>query len=324
MNPTITALKKSHKIKQYSHQQKKRQESGMDPNPVLRKLGYSPNDRVIIIHTDDIGMCQASLDAFAEMMPAGVISSGAVMVPCPWFLAVAEYCRNHPGTDMGVHITLTSEWKNYRWGAISTREPGSGMVDEEGYFYPLSAQAQEHADPQAVAAEMAAQVRRALQAGVDVSHIDTHMGTVAHPKLMQSYIQIALENRIPAMMLRLDENGWRQQGLDGQGAVQAAKMTLDLESNGLPMLDQYIGMPLDHGGDRFEKATRLLNDVPPGLTHFILHPSKDTPELQAITDTWSARVADYVTFMEERLLKEIRKMGIQVIGYRALRNLMRK
>jgi predicted glycoside hydrolase/deacetylase ChbG (UPF0249 family) len=296
----------------------------VDTNPVLKKLGFSPKDRVIIIHTDDIGMCQASVDAFADMVPAGIISSGAVMVPCPWFPAAAEYCRNHPGTDMGVHITLTAEWKTYRWGPISTREPASGLMDEEGFFYHRSDQAQEHADPMAAAVEMKTQLLRALQAGVDVSHIDTHMGTVAHPKLSQAYIQLALENRIPGMMLRLDENGWRQFGFDPQGAAQAAKNIKDLESNGLPLFDRYIGMPLeDFGKDRMNKALQILGDIPSGLTHFILHPSKNTPELQVITDTWSSRVADYETFKDERLLKEIKKMGIQVIGYRSLRNLMR-
>ncbi len=90
----------------------------MPPNPVLKKLGLANNDRVAIIHTDDIGMCQASVDAFADLNEAGIISSGAVMVPCPWFLHTASYARQHPGVDLGIHLTLTSEWKTYRWGPI--------------------------------------------------------------------------------------------------------------------------------------------------------------------------------------------------------------
>ena len=110
----------------------------MNANPVLKKLGLSDTDRVAIIHTDDIGMCQASVDAFADLNQAGIISSGAVMVPCPWFLHAAEYARQHPQADLGIHLTLTSEWKTYRWGPISTRDPASGMIDEEGFFYHRS------------------------------------------------------------------------------------------------------------------------------------------------------------------------------------------
>ena len=104
----------------------------MHPNPVLKKLGYAADDRLVIIHTDDIGMCHASISAFAELWEFGLISSGATMVPCPWFLEVAKFCRSNPGVDMGVHTTLTSEWETYRWGPISTRNPKSGVMVNVG------------------------------------------------------------------------------------------------------------------------------------------------------------------------------------------------
>jgi hypothetical protein len=110
----------------------------MQPNPVLKQLGFSKDDRVVIIHTDDIGMCQASIDAFADMVDYGLISSGAVMVPCPWFLEAAAYARAHPQADLGVHLTRTSEWETYRWGPISTRDPASGLLDEQGFFHKSS------------------------------------------------------------------------------------------------------------------------------------------------------------------------------------------
>ena len=94
----------------------------MDPSPVLKKLGFSPRDRVAIIHVDDIGMCQASVEAYADLFGFGLISSGAVTVPCPWFLAAAEFARVHPQVDPGVHLTLNREYQTYRWGSISTRE----------------------------------------------------------------------------------------------------------------------------------------------------------------------------------------------------------
>src|SRR5512137_627515 len=112
------------------------------PNPTLEKLGFSSLDRVAIIHADDVGMCQASVQAYFDLWEYGTISSGAVMMPCPWAPAAAELCQNNPGMDMGVHATLTAEWDQYRWGPLSTRDPGSGLIDSSGFFHRSSEQVQ--------------------------------------------------------------------------------------------------------------------------------------------------------------------------------------
>jgi predicted glycoside hydrolase/deacetylase ChbG (UPF0249 family) len=294
----------------------------LNPNPVLKKLGLDDNDRVAIIHTDDIGMCQASVEAFADLDGMSIISSGAVMVPCPWFLQAAEYARLHSQVDLGIHLTLTSEWKTYRWGPVSTREPASGMVDEEGYFYHLTAPAQAHGDSGAVEIELTTQVERALKAGIVPTHIDTHMGTVAHPKFMGMYVQLAMKYKLPPMIFRLDEAGWRAAGLDPEFAKLAAGLIQQLEGSGLPLLDVLGGMNLDTDENRLERTKQALSDLRPGITHFIIHPSKDTPELRAITPDWRCRAADYQNFMNEQIRKHITKIGLHVIGYRVLKDLM--
>lgn len=294
----------------------------MSPNPVLKKLGLSNDDRVAIIHTDDIGMCQASVEAFADLQEVGIISSGAVMVPCPWFLHAAQYARQHGQADLGVHLTLTSEWKTYRWGPISTSDPASGMMDDEGCFYRRSELVQEHGDPAAVALELDAQVKRASAAGIVPTHVDTHMGSVAHPKFMNSYVQLAMQYHLPPMLFRLDEAGWRATGLDAEFAKIAAAFMQQLEASGLPLLDALGGMPLDTDENRLERTKQMLSDLQPGITHFIIHPSKDTPEVRAITPDWRCRAADYQDFMNEELRQHIQKIGLHVIGYRALKELM--
>jgi len=293
-------------------------------NPVLKKLGLADTDRVAIIHTDDIGMCLASVDASMDLNQAGIISSGAIMVPCPWFLHAAQYAREHPKADYGVHLTLTSEWKTYRWGPISTRDARSGMIDEEGCFYHRSEEVQEHGDPGAVEVELASQIERLIHAGVDPTHLDTHMGSVAHPKFMQSYIGLGMKYGLPAMLFRLDEAGWRATGLDASTAQTAAGLMLQLEAGGLPLLDALGGMPLDTDENRLERTKKMLSDLQPGITHFIIHPSKDSPELRAITPDWKCRVADYRDFMNEELRKHIKQIGLHVIGYRDLKKLMPK
>ena len=120
-------------------------------NPFLKKLGYAVNDRVVIIHCDDIGMCQATIDAYADLDAYDTISSGSIMMPCPWSLAAIDYGKIHLQSDLGIHLTFNSEWKTYRWGPLSTRDPASGLLDRHGYFYTTFEEAQEHAQPEAVA-----------------------------------------------------------------------------------------------------------------------------------------------------------------------------
>lgn len=295
------------------------------PNPLLKKLGFSDTDRVVIIHTDDIGMCQASVSAYADLWEAGTISSGAIMIPCPWSLEAAEMARTHPTMDLGVHLTLTSEWAKYRWGPISTRDASSGMIDEEGFFYHTSEEAQEHGLPGAVQLEMRAQVERALKAGIEPTHVDTHMGTVAHPKFIPAYVQLAFRYHLPPMMFRWNEADWLALGMDATTASFAAQTMAQLEADGLPLLDHIATLELDRSGsveERIAYAQEVLGGLQPGLTHFIIHPSKDTPELRAITPDWPRRVFDYEAFMSDAVRKFIQSCGLQVVGYRDIKAVM--
>ena len=294
----------------------------MDPNPVLRKLGFADDDRVVIVHADDIGMCQATLPAFADLVDFGLISCGAVMVPCPWFPQVAAYCRQHALVDMGVHLTLTSEWDGYRWGPISTRDPASGLIDAEGYFHRRSERVQGHGDAAAVQLELQVQVERALAAGIDVTHVDTHMGAVARIKFIPAYVQLALQHRLPMLILRLDEAGWRGMGFDDETATFATQFVRQLEAQGLPLLDRVVVLPLDQPEERVALVKETFDTLPPGLTHLVIHPAQDSPELRAITPDWRSRVGDYEAFTSTELRDHVRDSGAQVIGYRALRELV--
>jgi predicted glycoside hydrolase/deacetylase ChbG (UPF0249 family) len=296
----------------------------LPPNPVLKKLGYSDHDRLVIIHTDDIGMCEASVSAFDALWQAGTISSGSVMVPCPWFPHAAAWCRAHPDVDMGIHVTLTSERSAYRWGPISSRDPATGMLDDEGCFPRSNGPVQEHGDPFAVAREMEMQVERAIAAGMRPTHIDTHMGTVIHPKFLAAYLQLGPRFGVPVLMPRMGVELLRMHGLSADDATQRARALKAMEDAGLPLIDNVGFMPLDMNGDHYEHARRALDQLPAGVTHFWLHPSSDTPELRAITPDWRARVENLRTFLRADLRAYIRAIGVHVIGYRALQGLMPK
>ncbi len=295
----------------------------MQPNPVLKKLGFANTDRLVILHTDDIGMCQASLAAFIDLWENETISSGAIMLPCPWAKPAAEYCRTHPGVDMGVHASITAEWDGYRWSALSTRDPDSGLMDQDGFLWQTSQETQAHATPEAVTIELELQVRKALDWGVDVTHVDSHMGTVFHPKFLQAYIQAASQAQVPLLLPRADPDSQHFMGMDDETVTGFSTLVAQLEEQGLPLVDGMAMLPLDQPEGQLEITRKMLSELPAGVTHFLFHPSIDTPELRAIAPDWPSRVANYHTFMDPELKQFIKNQGIQVIGYHHLRALMR-
>jgi predicted glycoside hydrolase/deacetylase ChbG (UPF0249 family) len=297
----------------------------LNKNPAIKKLGFSEQDRVVIIHTDDIGMCQASVSAFIDLWDYGLISSGATMVPCPWFLETAKYCRDNLTVDMGVHLTLTSEWETFRWGPISTREEGSGLIDEEGFFYRSSEEVQKHGHIESVKREIQSQIDRAISSAIQPTHIDTHMGSVGSLKFIPSYLGLAFQYKLPVMVMRLDKSGWMDIGFDEVTANLAVGMVHQFEEAGLPLVDRIAGLDLDRVDNPIERigyAKKVFSELDPGITHFIIHPSKDTPELRAITSGWSYRVADYLAFQSDELRNFTKETGIQIIGYQDLKDLM--
>lgn len=289
-------------------------------NPILQKLGYAPDARVVILHADDIGMCQSSVDAYADLLDAGIMSSAATMTPCPWYPAAAEFFRaqqNNPRFDIGVHCALNSEWQNFRWGALSTRERASGMLDADGYFFSTSEPTQERADPDAVEKELTAQVKRALASGFDVTHMDTHMLTLFHPRLLPPYLRVAQKFRLPAFVLRA-EHAWNN---DLPKNISA--LIRRAEKRGMPTFDHFDALSLTQHKNRLREAQRALDALPIGLSALVFHPCRDGAETRAMTPDWKCRVADHKLFLNEQFRALIATSGVHVIGYRVLRDAMR-
>lgn len=296
----------------------------MAPNPFLKKLGYPDTDRLVIIHTDDIGMCHASVQAYMDLWSFGTITSGAVMVPCPWFPAVGKMCRENPEMDMGVHATLNSEWDTYRWRPLSTLDPSTGLLDEVGYFHQWQPEVYANAKPEAVQVEINTQIERAIAAGIDVTHVDSHMGTIMSPLFIQTYIQAAAIRILPTMLPRVDAKGMDIIGLSPEDRKLYEPVQEQLLDMGILMLEGLLAMPLMEPKGQMETAKELLGGIPEGITHFILHPSIDTAELRAIAPDWESRVANYNTFMSDELKKFIEREDIRIIGYREIRDAMRQ
>ncbi len=290
-------------------------------NPALEKLGLGPDARVVIVHADDLGMCHAANVAFAQDLAFGIVTCGSVMMPCPWVPELAAWCRAHPEADVGVHITLTSEWDRLRWRPVSTVDPQSGLLDKEGYMWRTNADVYAHMNPEAAIAEMRAQIELALKLGIDVTHIDTHMGTVMHPLLLPAYIQLAIEYRIPAMLPRIPQERLSEWGVDPKVGKAMLNRLDALIATGFPVLD-FICAARDQG-DHLEIYKRLFDTVPVGITHLLLHPSVPGSDIEAIADSAQYRIQDYQTFLRPELKAYVQAQGFHLIGYRRLRDLIR-
>ncbi len=284
----------------------------MRHNPVLRELGFSPDDRVVIVHADDVGMCQATVPAFFELATGGLVSAGSAMVPCPWFREAAAWWHRQPETDLGIHLTLTSEWDQYRWGPVAACDPASGLIDADGCFHRAPA-LMTSPDPQAVLREMRAQVRCARDAGIDVTHLDCHMFAMLAHGLADAYVALGFELGLPVLMTR--QPAWVN--------ILTAAAIDQWEEQGVPVFDHLRETPPIHPpAALFDAMKNLLTELPPGLTYLILHPAMDTPELRAIGGDWRERVAEYEVFSDPALRDHIRRIGIHVIGWRPIRQLL--
>ncbi|HET9487141.1 MAG TPA: polysaccharide deacetylase family protein, partial [Chryseosolibacter sp.] len=164
------------------------------------KLGFPKGSKVLILHVDDVGMSWDSNQGAILAMEKGVANSLSIMMPCPWVPGFVHYMKEHPGTDAGLHLTLTSEWKDYRWPPLSGRPAVPGLVDSEGALWQSVEQVVKNATADEVEAEIREQLKRARDMGFEPTHLDSHMGTLfASPQFLERYIKVGIENKIPVM-----------------------------------------------------------------------------------------------------------------------------
>jgi hypothetical protein len=297
-------------------------------NPILEKLGLQPTDRAVIFHADDVGMTHGANIAFLELAQHGLVSCGSVMTPCPWFPEIAMLARTRLHLDLGVHLTLTSEWDRYRWGPISTHDPASGLIDDEGYFWRRPEQVQAHLRIDAVEAEFRAQIERALAAGIDVTHLDTHMGVAVLPELVELYVRLGLEYRLPILMVRRMDSYMESLNLGAGQAERAAALTAALERQGMPLVDTFrmsVMTPSDESNsDEIDQLYyHMLAELPPGITYFSLHPNTSGDIETIAHERAFFRVDEYRLLQDRAFTAFVAEQQIHRLGYRQLRDLMR-
>lgn len=291
---------------------------------LAERLGYGPDERVLIIHADDVGVSHAANQAAFEGMTSGSMTCGSVLVPCPWFAEVAQLCREHPEVDLGVHLTLNCEYPQYRWRALTGRETAPGLYDGQGYMWLTTPEAQDHVSPEEGEREMRAQVEAALAAGIDVTHLDTHMGSVLHPRFLAAYVSLGIEYRLPLFLVRPDRALLESRGLLSLWELMEPQLRR-VDEAGLPILDHIVFETLGYAQETKEESyRRLFGSLKPGVTHFIIHPARASDEMAAITPDAASRARDYELFRDRSMREYVSGLGVRLIGYREIRDALRE
>ena len=295
------------------------------------KLGYPKGKKVLIIHVDDVGMSYESNQGAIRAIKEGVANSLSVMMPCGWVPGFVHYLKENPELDAGLHLTLTSEWKDYRWGPLAGKNQVKGLVDSEGAMWRSVGEVIKNASPDEVEKEIRAQLDRARTMGFTPTHLDSHMGTLfATPEFLQRYLKVGMEEKIPVMF-----PGGHNTVVQEQEKMIADQLAMtktvgkQLWDAGLPVLDDLenssYGWKGPESDDKSEKALQkyktekyinAIKNIKPGLTMVIMHCTIHTEVFPHISDSNTTREGDFLAMIDPELRKYIEKEGIILTTWR--------
>jgi len=283
------------------------------------KFGYPEGKKVILLHCDDAGMCDEANIAVRNYFEKGDIRSTAVMVPCPYAEALIEWAKTQESPDVGIHLTLTSEWKDYRWGPVSDPAKVPGLIDPEGKMWHDVPDVVMHASVEEIETEVRAQIDKVLAMGFTPTHIDTHMGTLyGSVEYLKVFLKIANEYNIPANAIDLSDPKIAE-GFKNEGYPITEEVVGLLDQYTLPKLDNFSSVP---DGSSYEnkrdKFFALLNSLEPGVTEIIFHPSVETDNLKFITNSWQQRVWESRLFSDPVVKKFFEDNGIIITTWKEI------
>lgn len=286
---------------------------------VAQALGYGSEDRLVVVHVDDIGMSEAANDGALQALE-GAATCGSIMVPCPAFEAAAELGRTRPDLDLGVHLTLNAEYETYRWDPVIGT--GNSLCAPYGGMWRSVAETVDNASVKDVEKELRAQIERAFDAGIDVTHLDSHMGTVMQPKFIEVYVRLGHDYRLPVFLPRLD---LQTRKMLSENAKRYVDLIDTAEAEGVPVFDQFNADSLE-----FEPETGLSHNreriasFEAGISYLIIHCAQGGEQLSGITDDWRQRDEERRIYSDGSMAKALEAEGIKTIGMDPLRQLMRK
>jgi predicted glycoside hydrolase/deacetylase ChbG (UPF0249 family) len=282
---------------------------------IAERLGHPADSKLLILHADDLAVAHSVDAASFDALEKGAISSASVMVPSPWITEVAAYAKAHPNADLGVHLTLTSEWETYRWGSVEPADKVPSLLDSAGTFPRDEKLVAATAQLLEVEREIRGQIDRAIALGIRPTHVDSHMGALfSTPELIATYVAVARDYGLPFLALRGDPHAAPQPPLSEKDVLLDAVIVAGPE------------VPRDQWKAFYLKSIAGLK---PGLTEMIVHLGRDDSELQAVTvhhedygSAWRQRDYDVVTSPEFK--KALQENHIILVTWRELQQLVQR
>lgn len=284
------------------------------PATLAERLGYPRGAKLLLLHADDVGMSHSINAATFQALDAGAISSASIMIPCPWLPEVAAYARSHPNADLGLHLTLNSEWTAYRWGPVTSKDRVASLLDKDGYFYNSTQEASAKIDPREAEVELRAQIERARAFGIQPTHLDSHMGLLFQTRdLFTVLMRVARDYKLPVLL----SPDFAIMGGDTTLFAGVLKPTDILIDHIVTIMPE---VPPARWGQFYEEKIKQLQ---PGVTEMIIHLGHDADELRGAMagfDGWGAawRGRDFDYFTSDAFRRLLRENNVQLVTWREI------
>jgi predicted glycoside hydrolase/deacetylase ChbG (UPF0249 family) len=276
---------------------------------LLERLGYPPDAKLLIVHADDLGMAHSVNQASIKGLESGLVSSASIMIPCPWLPEIAAYARSHPEADLGLHLTLTSEWSLLRWGPVLPRDRVPSLLDSGGYLYPTEMEAAAHIDTKEAEAEIRAQIERARALGIQPTHLDSHMGTLyQNQALFETLFRVARDNKL---LVRVSKE-W----------FPSAPFLPSLLGPDDVVMNTVISIGSEIPAAGWSKYYRdAIKNIQPGITEMIVHLAYDDEEMRGVAfehpnwgSEWRQRDFQFVT--SDAFRKLLQENNVKLVTWR--------
>ena len=281
---------------------------------LAERLGYPKDAKLVIIHSDDLGVSHSENAASITAMEKGSVSSASIMVPCPWLSESASYALSHPQADLGLHITLTCEYQYYKWGPVTSKDKVPGLINKNGYFYSSVDSVIQYASTAEVEQEIRNQVIKGKQMGIDPTHLDVHMGTtLSSLDFFKAYLKVGHEYKIPVLITSFFQPSLKKR-MDS--LLTDKDVVVDNILSGMPG-DFKTGFPAFY--------TNGIKNLKPGLTYVIIHTAYDNDEMRALkgdNPDWGAawRQAEFNFFTSAECAQVLKENNIYVITWKEIRD----
>lgn len=280
-----------------------------------QKLGFSENTKLLIIHADDAGLSHSENIATIQSLDKGIVNSYSIMVPCPWFYEMAIFAKNNPQFDNGIHLTLTCEWENYKFGPVLPISEVPSLVDGNGHFYKKREQLKKNASVEDVRKELQAQIEKAIKFGLEPTHLDSHMYSVAaSPDFFQIYRDLGKKYDLPIMVSR---EIMEMVGLNPDQNINEGDLSIDKAHYGI--FDYF------ESGKLSDYYSQVFENLASGLNIILIHPAFDDNEMKGITvnhpnfgSEW--RQIDFNSFTSRQNKAKLKEHDIQLITWNDIRN----